>query len=69
MFYASFKTGDADGRDRLGRYYNYPSPDGFEATYAGAGHWRSSPIDTSEIKSFDDDAGNDAVSVGAQERY
>ncbi|MDB5582950.1 MAG: SAM-dependent methyltransferase, partial [Bradyrhizobium sp.] len=26
-FYASFKAGDADGRDTLNRYYNYPSPD------------------------------------------
>ena len=27
VFYASFKTGDAEGRDTLNRYYNYPSPD------------------------------------------
>src|SRR6202023_1201586 len=26
VFYASFKVGDGDGRDALGRYYNYPSP-------------------------------------------
>lgn len=25
VFYASFKKGDAEGRDGLGRYYNYPS--------------------------------------------
>jgi SAM-dependent methyltransferase len=26
-FYASFKTGAAEGRDRFGRYYNYPDAD------------------------------------------
>ena len=26
-FYASFKTGAAEGRDRFGRYYNYPDTD------------------------------------------
>jgi SAM-dependent methyltransferase len=31
-FYASYKTGDADGRDALNRYYNYPSPDWLRAT-------------------------------------
>ncbi len=36
-FYASFKTGDAEGRDTLDRYYNYPSPDWLRATYSGAG--------------------------------
>jgi|SRR4029077_4397175 len=27
LFYASFKEGNADGRDTVGRYYNYPSED------------------------------------------
>ena len=39
VFYASYKVGDGDGRDTLGRYYNYPSPEWLEATYAGAGQW------------------------------
>jgi SAM-dependent methyltransferase len=33
VFYASFKTGEAGGRDNLGRYYNYPSPQWLQATY------------------------------------
>ena len=37
VFYASYKTGDGDGRDTLNRYYNYPSPDWLRATYAEAG--------------------------------
>ena len=40
-FYASYKIGDADGRDNLGRYYNYPSPEWLAATYATAGEWSS----------------------------
>jgi SAM-dependent methyltransferase len=53
VFYASFKAGDGDGRDSLGRYYNYVSADWFRATYAAAGAWQSLSLDTSDIKSFD----------------
>jgi SAM-dependent methyltransferase len=53
VFYASFKAGDHDGRDSLGRYYNYASQERLEAAYAQAGRWQTIAIDTSEIKSFD----------------
>ena len=54
-FYASFKIGEGnDGRDSLGRYYNYPSPEWLEAAYAAAGPWQSLTSDISEIKSFDE---------------
>ncbi|MGY4507222.1 SAM-dependent methyltransferase [Bradyrhizobium sp. USDA 3650] len=39
VFYASYKMGEDDGRDSLGRYYNYASPEWLEATYANAGRW------------------------------
>jgi SAM-dependent methyltransferase len=54
VFYASYKMGDHDGRDSLGRYYNYASPEWLEATYAAAGTWHPIKSDTSVIKSFDD---------------
>ena len=54
MFYASYKTGDADGRDTLDRYYNYPSPDWLRATYAQAGSWSSLSIESGEVRGFDD---------------
>jgi hypothetical protein len=54
VFYASFKAGDLDGRDSLGRYYNYASREWLEAAYAQAGRWQTIAIDSSEIKSFDD---------------
>jgi SAM-dependent methyltransferase len=54
IFYASFKVGEGDGRDNLGRYYNYPSPEWLQATYAAAGAWSSISSGTSEIKSFDE---------------
>jgi SAM-dependent methyltransferase len=54
-FYASFKAGEADGRDKLNRYYNYPSPDWLRATYADAGSWSSLSIETGETKGFDDE--------------
>jgi SAM-dependent methyltransferase len=53
VFYASFKVGEGDGRDNLGRYYNYPSPEWLHATYAAAGGWTPVSSDTSKIKSFD----------------
>ncbi len=52
-FYASYKTGDAEGRDALNRYYNYPSPDWLRATYAAAGSWNSLSIETGEVTGFD----------------
>lgn len=54
IFYASFKTGEAEGRDSLGRYYNYPSPEWLQTAYAAAGPWQPLKSDTSEIKSFDE---------------
>jgi SAM-dependent methyltransferase len=53
LFYASFKIGDSDGRDKLGRYYNYPERDWLDAAYATAGGWSPIASDTSEIKGFD----------------
>jgi len=54
VFYASFKVGEGDGRDALGRYYNYPSPQWLASVYADSGPWRPLASETSEIKSFDE---------------
>jgi SAM-dependent methyltransferase len=53
-FYASYKTGEGDGRDTLNRYYNYPTEDWLRATYAEAGGWRELSIETGEVRGFDD---------------
>jgi SAM-dependent methyltransferase len=37
-FYASYKAGQQEGRDRFGRYYNYPSPDWLRRAY-GSERW------------------------------
>lgn len=58
VFYASYKIGDGDGRDSLGRYYNYPTPEWLEATYAGAGPWITLSSDTNVIQSFDQTPAN-----------
>jgi SAM-dependent methyltransferase len=58
VFYASFKIGEGDGRDNLGRYYNYPSPEWLKATYASGGTWDSLTSDTSVIQSFDQTPAN-----------
>jgi SAM-dependent methyltransferase len=43
-FYASFKAGEAEGRDRFGRYYNYPDADWLRSAY-GAKRWNGLDID------------------------
>jgi SAM-dependent methyltransferase len=58
VFYASYKIGDGDGRDSLGRYYNYPTPEWLEAAYAGAGPWITLSSDTNVIQSFDQTPAN-----------
>jgi SAM-dependent methyltransferase len=54
LFYASYKVGHDDGRDSLGRYYNYPSPEWLDAAYAAAAPWQLLTSDTSELTSFDE---------------
>ena len=52
-FFASFKTGDGEGRDTLDRYYNYPTPEWLRETYASAGNWSSLDVETGEVIGFD----------------
>jgi SAM-dependent methyltransferase len=56
VFYASFKTGDAEGRDTFNRYYNYPSADWLRSNYAYAGNWSSLDIESGEVKGFDNES-------------
>jgi SAM-dependent methyltransferase len=58
VFYASYKVGEDDGRDSLGRYYNYVSPAWLETVYAEAGPWVTLSSDTSVIQSFDETPAN-----------
>jgi SAM-dependent methyltransferase len=44
VFYASFKAGAREGRDRFGRYYNYPTPAVLRLAYGSAG-WASVKIE------------------------
>lgn len=53
-FYASYKSGDGDGRDGLDRYYNYPTEEWLRATYRQAGAWSDLSIETGEVRGFDD---------------
>lgn len=51
--YASFKGGEAEGRDKLGRYYSYPSQDWLRGTFQAAGAWGSFAIEVSEDRGYD----------------
>jgi SAM-dependent methyltransferase len=53
-FFASYKEGEAGGRDALDRYYNYPSQDWLRSTYAQAGDWDALSMERGEVKGFDD---------------
>ncbi|MBR1086509.1 class I SAM-dependent methyltransferase [Bradyrhizobium manausense] len=53
VFYASYKIGEVDGRDSLGRYYSYVSPEWLATTYASAGPWITLSSETNVIQSFD----------------
>jgi SAM-dependent methyltransferase len=55
VFYASFKAGEAERRDTLNRYYNYPSPDWLREQYARAGHWSSLEIEAGDVMGFDNE--------------
>ncbi|NOJ40469.1 class I SAM-dependent methyltransferase [Bradyrhizobium australiense] len=54
VFFASYKEGDAAGRDALDRYYNYPSQEWLRTTYAEAGSWSSLSMERGEVRGFDD---------------
>lgn len=45
---ATYKTASNEGRDRLGRYYNYPCGAELQAFYTAAGTWCDVAIETGE---------------------
>jgi SAM-dependent methyltransferase len=53
LFYASYKAGEGEGRDKLARYYNYPSEDWLRERYAEAGTWSSLVIESNEDSGYD----------------
>lgn len=52
-FFASFKAGEGEGRDRLGRYYNYPDRDSLFAHYRAAGGWTALDIEEHDGSGYD----------------
>ena len=52
VFYASFKAGEAEGRDTFGRYYNYPSKAWLENLYGQFG-WTSVGITSRQGSGYD----------------
>jgi SAM-dependent methyltransferase len=53
LFYASYKLGDGGGRDRLGRYNNFPRREVLLAAYAQAGPWRELLTDENQGGGYD----------------
>lgn len=54
LLYASFKSGGAAGRDKLGRYYNYLNADELTALLHEAGSWSSIDTKIGRGKGYDD---------------
>lgn len=50
---ATYKTAGGEGRDRLGRYYNYPSEAELRAYYAAAGEWSEMETETGEGRGYE----------------
>lgn len=50
---ATYKTSSDEGRDRLGRYYNYPNETELRAFYAAAGDWDEVAIETGEGRGYE----------------
>lgn len=53
VFYASFKAGEAEGRDNLGRYFNYLSSSDLAAAYGAQTRWSALDIDEDEAPGYD----------------
>ncbi len=45
VFYASFKAGEAEGRDGFGRYFNYLSDADLASAFGSSSRWQSLTID------------------------
>ncbi|MFS8045754.1 class I SAM-dependent methyltransferase [Rhizobium sp. BR 314] len=52
IFHASFKAGEAEGQDKFGRYYNYPSATWLEERLSTAG-WRIVAMTEADGGGFD----------------
>lgn len=53
LFVASFKAGSGEGRDRFGRYYNYPDADTLMARYREAADWAALTLETEAGSGYD----------------
>ncbi len=50
---ATYKSGGTEGRDRLGRYYNYPAEPELRSLYAAAGPWAAIETETGEGRGYE----------------
>lgn len=55
VFYASYKAGEAEGRDRFGRFFNYPDAAWLRTVYGKDG-WDRIEIEEDEGGSYDKEA-------------
>ncbi len=53
LFHMSVKTGKPAGRDRLGRFYCYPSRTDIESALTIAGSWQETVFETTHRKGYD----------------
>ncbi|MCC7267249.1 MAG: class I SAM-dependent methyltransferase [Caulobacteraceae bacterium] len=53
VFAASYKGGEGDGRDDLGRFYNFPTRETLEAAYGAAGDWGRLDLEQGEGGGYD----------------
>ena len=52
-FFANFKAGETEGRDRYDRYYNFPDRDWLEQQYIQAAPWRDLAFEEEQGNGYD----------------
>ena len=55
-FHATYKAGEGEGRDTLGRYFNFPSEAALRAAYDQAGPWAALEIHQGLGRSYEQEA-------------
>lgn len=53
LFVSSFKAGTGEGRDKFGRYYNYPDQATLESHFQAAANWQSLSISARPGSGYD----------------
>lgn len=52
-FFANYKAGQGEGRDKFGRYYSYPTESALVTAYTSAADWETVEVETQRGSGYD----------------